>query len=511
MSQEKITLTHEDLYNPEVDARLKQQDARARAAAHYQPPVELQDLVLPARRRGRFWYNPILYMAFFGLVGGLLAWGLGEITESVLLPMDYLGHLREVHQFFKTQRILDRAENDLLRQLRNGQLNEAQFLEAEEKLYRAHADTPLGKFGLDNVELMRHLQRREIDPGQVKQSQDQLQDRLQQAYAKNPLLSIELNRALKDSEKDRLLRDLAAKYEPRFLLADLVYLGQLGLFLACFLALADQVMGRNWRAAVINGSVGVLLGMLGGVLVSLFINQLYRFLLGGGRLEPTEAQQMLARTVAWGVLGLFLAIAPGVVLRNWKRLGIGLAGGLVGGLVGGGFFDPLAKVTDSGWPARLLAITVIGILTGAATGLIEQAAKRGWLYVTAGLIAGKQFILYRNPTIIGSSPRCEIYLFKDLEISPRHAAVHRISGGFELEDLGSTTGTRVNGKPVKRVRLRNGDEVQIGSTGFLFRERGQAARDLAARPVAAVAEPPPPPAPDPLPQGSDMIWEKKRS
>jgi pSer/pThr/pTyr-binding forkhead associated (FHA) protein len=97
------------------------------------------------------------------------------------------------------------------------------------------------------------------------------------------------------------------------------------------------------------------------------------------------------------------------------------------------------------------------------------------LYVTAGLIAGKQFILYRNPTFVGSSPRCEIYLFKDPDISPQHAAIHSFPGGFELEDLGSATGTRVNGRRVRRTRLRNNDLVQIGSTCFLFREKARAA------------------------------------
>ena len=30
-----------------------------------------------------------------------------------------------------------------------------------------------------------------------------------------------------------------------------------------------------------------------------------------------------------------------------------------------------------------------------------------------GLIAGKQFVLYRDPTYIGSAPNCHVYLFKD--------------------------------------------------------------------------------------------------
>ena len=121
-----------------------------------------------------------------------------------------------------------------------------------------------------------------------------------------------------------------------------------------------------------------------------------------------------------------------------------------------------------------MAIVAIGVIAGIGTGLIETAAKSGWLRVVAGLIAGKQFIIYKNPTCIGSSPQCEIYLFKDTRIGPRHAAIHTVHGGYEIEDLQSPTGTFVNGRPVSRVRLRNNDQVQIGATAFQFQEKARA-------------------------------------
>ena len=80
-----------------------------------------------------------------------------------------------------------------------------------------------------------------------------------------------------------------------------------------------------------------------------------------------------------------------------------------------------------------MALVAIGVVAGGCTGLIENAAKTGWLKVTAGLIAGKQFILYRNPTFIGSGPECQIYLFRDPKVGRRHAAVHLVPGGIELE------------------------------------------------------------------------------
>ena len=154
-----------------------------------------------------------------------------------------------------------------------------------------------------------------------------------------------------------------------------------------------------------------------------------------------------------------------------KDNGIGMIGGLVGGIIGGVLFDPLARATGNVHLSRLLAIIVIGVVAGVGTGLIENAAKSGWFKVTSGLIAGKQFVLYRNPTYIGSSPQCHIYLFKDPQVGKRHAAIHVLPGGFEIEDLPLGAKTVVNGNSVTRARLRNGDKVSIGATTFNFQEK----------------------------------------
>src|SRR5947208_7308268 len=108
-----------------------------------------------------------------------------------------------------------------------------------------------------------------------------------------------------------------------------------------------------------------------------------------------------------------------------------------------------------------------------ATGINETVNKSGWYKVEEGVIAGKQFVLYRNPTYIGSSPLCHIYLFKDPQVGRRHAAVHIVGGAFEIEDLPLGAKTIVNGRAVQRARLRNGDRVQIGITAFRFQEKAK--------------------------------------
>ena len=116
------------------------------------------------------------------------------------------------------------------------------------------------------------------------------------------------------------------------------------------------------------------------------------------------------------MLGLFLGIGYGLAARNPKKLIVGMLGGLIGGVIGGALFHPIRHLANNAAVGKLVALIAIGVVAGLATGLLENVIKAGWLKVTTGIIAGKQFILYRNPTYIGSSPDCQIYLFKDTQV-----------------------------------------------------------------------------------------------
>jgi serine protease Do len=58
-------------------------------------------------------------------------------------------------------------------------------------------------------------------------------------------------------------------------------------------------------------------------------------------------------------------------------------------------------------------------------------------------------------------------LVEDPEVSRRHAVVRPVEGGIEIDDLGSSNGTFVNGVRVREPRvLRDGDEIRLGSVGL---------------------------------------------
>jgi hypothetical protein len=408
---DKIKIELADLQTRKVDQRLREQEALARNRKQ----AELNPTTTQVERPGKssLWYNTLFMMSVFGLLGGLLAWSGGEILRFRENPKAIAQmHMREI--------------GDLASRAESGQMSPAD------------ADSTI--------------------------------ETLRTAYMGNPYFAILSSRTLSKEDKDAKLKDLDSREEMKNFIANLLSFGLCGMLIATCLCIAESVMDRNVQGLLINGIAGAALGLIGGVIVSLFVDQLFHAL--GGEGSGVSYQQVMARSITWGVLGLFLMVGPGIVMRNAKKLLIGMIGGLLGGLVGGALFDPVAAATgNNAHLSRLVALIAIGVVAGLGTGLIENVAKGGWLKVTAGLIAGKQFILYRNPTFIGSGPECQIYLFRDAKVGRRHAAVHIVPGGFDLENLPLGAETKVNGKLIERTRLRNGDVIQIGNTSFKFQEK----------------------------------------
>ena len=74
--------------------------------------------------------------------------------------------------------------------------------------------------------------------------------------------------------------------------------------------------------------------------------------------------------------------------------------------------------------------------------------------------------------VIGRSRDCDVQL-ADANVSRRHAELRQEGVSYWIVDLGSTNGIEVNGKRVKRAKLRSGDTITLGSTEVTFsRETG---------------------------------------
>ena len=73
----------------------------------------------------------------------------------------------------------------------------------------------------------------------------------------------------------------------------------------------------------------------------------------------------------------------------------------------------------------------------------------------------KEILLNKERMTIGRKATNDIQI-DNLAISGEHAAVVTILNDSFLEDLNSTNGTLVNGQPVKKHFLKNGDVVELG-------------------------------------------------
>ena len=77
-----------------------------------------------------------------------------------------------------------------------------------------------------------------------------------------------------------------------------------------------------------------------------------------------------------------------------------------------------------------------------------------------GAVQG-EFQLEKERVSIGRKPDNDIQI-DNLAVSGKHALIITILDDSFLEDLGSTNGTYVNGKLVKKHALRNGDVIGLG-------------------------------------------------
>jgi len=262
-----------------------------------------------------------------------------------------------------------------------------------------------------------------------------------------------------------------------------------GASVAGLIAAADAIISRNFSRGLLCAICGIGIAAVGGLIglipagAAFTITLLVVDRLSDG-LWTTESLEGLAmmwlilgRSLTWGVFGITVGLGQGVALRSRQLVLNGLLGGVLGGLVGGALFDPLDKLfsaagfSGQAMASRGIGFIVIGLSTGLMIGLVELLSKDSWLLMRKGPLAGKEFIIHKSPIVLGSSPKCDIYLFKDADVDPNHAQIRKVGDRHEIIDLGSRTGTRINGQAIQRATLQNGDYVIVGHTVLEFTER----------------------------------------
>jgi len=236
--------------------------------------------------------------------------------------------------------------------------------------------------------------------------------------------------------------------------------------------IAESVVERSAKKALTRGGISLPLGAVLGFIFEFIAGIIYAIGISicvelGAQTERNPAL-WIARGIAWMVFGAAGGVVYGIIGLSGKKMLYGVLGGVIGAGLGGLLFDPIALLTHGGAPSRAVGFGLVGMATGVGVGLVESALKDRWLYVTAGPLAGKQFILYKPRTMMGSDQSCDIYLFKDTNIQKEHAIIELAGSRIMLRAIGQTY---VNGQPVRQQVLMSGSVVQIGRYAFRYQER----------------------------------------
>jgi hypothetical protein len=98
-------------------------------------------------------------------------------------------------------------------------------------------------------------------------------------------------------------------------------------------------------------------------------------------------------------------------------------------------------------------------VTPEELGLEREIATLSW--------DSKQHEIDKRKVVIGRSKDCDIQV-ADPNVSRRHAEIRQEGSAYWAVDLDSTNGMEVNGRRLKRAKLRSGDTITVGSTQLVF-------------------------------------------
>jgi len=89
------------------------------------------------------------------------------------------------------------------------------------------------------------------------------------------------------------------------------------------------------------------------------------------------------------------------------------------------------------------------------------------LFVTEGIERGRSIDLNGEPVTVGRSRTCTLVLTEP-NASKEHLRIAWEDGSWVATDLGSSFGTKVNGRPATRAELSPFDRIAIGDTVIIF-------------------------------------------
>ncbi len=91
--------------------------------------------------------------------------------------------------------------------------------------------------------------------------------------------------------------------------------------------------------------------------------------------------------------------------------------------------------------------------------------------ILSGSLEGGEYDLESGHLLIGRSQNCSVRFdpYAEKIVSSQHAFIYSGDDGFYVRDNGSTNGTYLNGQPITKARLSDGDVIVFGRNGIQAR------------------------------------------
>ena len=130
--------------------------------------------------------------------------------------------------------------------------------------------------------------------------------------------------------------------------------------------------------------------------------------------------------------------------------------------------DPTTmRLQGVGAPVEPVTDAEVGLSTQDQAMVDALLPGTALLVVLRGPNTGARFLLDSDEVSTGRHPDSDIFL-DDVTVSRKHATFRHEGAEFLVRDVGSLNGTYVNRERIEEIRLRTGDEVQIGKFRLVF-------------------------------------------
>lgn len=241
-----------------------------------------------------------------------------------------------------------------------------------------------------------------------------------------------------------------------------------GMFVGALVSGFAGLMTARFFLLARDGSIGCVTGIIGGILGLLAGQAAFEI---GKLVSDDMLVRGMFRAFGWAIFGAGIGVAEGVISLSPKRLFLGGIGGTLGGLAGGVVFALIERMVNLQLLNRALGFAILGACIGLFSVSVTTLLKEAWLKVTSsGRNEGREFLLDKQTNTLGSADRCDVALFGDSAIQPKHAEIRQENGQFVLHALANAR-VEVNDRQEARVVLQDNMRLRIGATKLVFRRK----------------------------------------